>query len=323
MKKYLISNLVYGDLYFKIFTQYHLRSVLDETNLPAIAPFHKLEYRIYTDTETKKKLEAHPNIKRLSKLATVNLVEFAWHDQDDKFKKRYSVLTETHKDAIAYALKENFDFVTAWVADLVVSRHFFPYILRHLGDAGGHDAVFVLPLRSAFESSAGYHDQINRAMEPEELFKVGFTHLHPLWLASEYQGHRFTRLPFSLLWSAPHGIMARSFSVTPIIFKPKPAMLEGRCMIDGDIPQHFTNPYWAENWTDAPVIGLEPLFCYYPTFHNTRASKFAIRKWSRTSLHPSQRKFLNRPLYYPDKKTVKLSWWTKLKALAVAKLISS
>lgn len=320
MQKYLISNVVYGDLYTRIFAQYHLRALLDATNLPAVAPFYEIEYRIYTDEETRPKLEAHPNIKRLSKLAKVDLATFKWESGADRFQKRYRILTESTLDTIDYALQNKFDYVTSWVADLVMAQRFMEKILCFMNK--GHDAVFVLPLRSAFESSAGYHDQLNGALSEEELFKVGFTHLHPLWLACEYKSHRFTKLPFTLLWSKPHGIMARSFSVTPIIFKPKPEMLKGRGMIDGDIPQHFSNPYWCENWTDAPIIGLEPLFCYYPTFHNTKASKMALRKWARTRLDPSQIPLLKKRLYYPDKKTVKMDAITKLKSDLVVKAIT-
>lgn len=333
VQRYLISNLVFGDLYYRIFVERHLRSILDDTNLGTIKATHEIEYRIFTDPETKPKLEAHPNIKRLASMATVDIVDFKWHQPqaDGGFGKRYELLGQILNETIAYALhpkdeKGNpvkpFDLVTAWVADLVVARDFFPRIMRRM-DAG-HDAVFVLPLRSAFESTSAFFGQVNRAMHDMDLFKLGFMHLHPLWTACHWGNPCFTRMPYSLLWKTRTGIMARSFSVTPIVFRPKEAMLGAGC-IDVDIPQHFENPYWCHDWIDAPVIGVEPLFCHHPPFQQDGCSVWGVRKWINRKegrpIHPSQKPFLKKKLFYPSRRHVKMPIMQQMASTAVVNRI--
>ena len=63
----------------------------------------------------------------------------------------------------------------------------------------------------------------------------------------------------------------------------------------------LSNPYWCENWEDAPVIGVEPLFCYYPTFSNNPPTVEFMRAWSRVSLEQSQISYLKHQLFYPNK----------------------
>lgn len=332
-KSYFISNVVYGPLYLKIFQDHHLRSILDDTNLPAIGGRYDITYGVFTDAETLpqimeikdgedisafskeemgKRLK-HANLKRLNAIVDFKLFLMDWSREDHpKFEMRYTALLNVFKFSVDWAVK-NDALLTAWVADLVVARDFFPKIMSKM--EAGHGAVFVLPLRSAFEPMAKFLNQFNRAIDAKQLFNMAYANLHPLWVACEVLNRRFTKLPFCLLWSTPTGVMARSFSVTPIVFKPKPEMLESRGMIDGDIPAMCDNPHWCEDWTDAPVIGVEPLFCYagqnIPGTTNGFIKRF-VKDWSRHSLHPSQLPFLRKRLYYPDKKTARIPWLTKL-----------
>ncbi len=352
LKKYLITNVVYGDLYLGLFVEQHLRSVLDDTNLPALAGKYDVTYMIYTDADTIAKIMdvkqgekfgewdratqvkrlRHPNFKRLA--ATVNLKfnMLNWLSEDqNRFNMRYSVLLDTFKDSVKAALDTD-SLLTAWVADLVVAKHFFPKVLHRIEQ--GHGAVFVLPMRTAAEPMRAALMQFNRALEPYELFALGFRNLHPLWVACEWENRRFTTLPFSMLWSGKRGIQVRSFSLTPVVFKPKPEMIQGRGMIDGDVPGLCDNPYWAINWTEAPVMGVEPLFCYYPPFCNKtpKASNVMLdnsppklgrlRIWTRLALHPSQRPYARRTLYYPDKKNARISKWRRFKQWLFIRIIT-
>lgn len=318
-KKYLITNVVYGPLYLKIFLNHHLRSILDDTNLPAIKDrFESIEYRIFTDEETKPKLDADPQMKRLQAYCNVKIQVFEWHREDhSKYEMRYSVLMDVFKASVDLALKESFDYVTAWVADLVVAREFFPRVMDQM--AKDHGAVMVLPMRTAFESMAPFLNQSNRALKDMELFELGYRNLHPLFTSADWNSPRFSKLPFFLLWSNPRGIMARTFSWTPIVFEPNAKMLEGRGMIDGEVPELCRNPYWCTDWIEAPVAGVEPLFCYYPTFVNFRANVRTLKTWTRQAMHPSQIAFAKKCLYYPSKAIVKMNKWTKLKSNMVIK----
>lgn len=130
--------------------------------------------------------------------------------------------------------------------------------------------------------------------------------MHPLWVACNWNSPQFTKLPFTLLWSTVGGVMARTFSTTPIVFRPKQEMLASRGMIDGDIPQFFDKPYWCHDWTDAPVIGVEPVVCYYPPFTNRHATPGYVEEFT-ASIHESQKPFLKHRCFYPDEKSVAIT----------------
>jgi hypothetical protein len=302
--KYLITNCVYGPVYSQLFLEQHLKSVLDETNLPDLAETYDIEYMILTDTETTPLLQSHPNMQRLTDvIGKVSIFNFEWGNVQDRFGQRYNALLDLFKISVKKALQDDVHLLTCWVADLVVAKEFFAKILKPMEE--GHDAVFVLPLRSAAEPMIEKLDEWEGALPALKLCKYGYENLHPLWWACHWENPLFTKLPFTLLWNNGRGLKAHSYSVTPVIFKPRASMLadDRRGMIDGDIPELCENPYWATDWIDAPVIGVEPLFCYYPTFENRPSSVALLREWQHC-LHPSQVAFLKKPLYYPSKQVV-------------------
>lgn len=301
--KYLITNAVYGDTYARLFLNNHLKSLLDETNLPAIAEKYDIEYMLFTDHATVKMLSYHPNVARLQKLVKVTSFLIQWPDEKvNKFAHRYSVLLNMFHASVRKALDDN-ALLTCWVADLVVAKEFFPRIMKRMEE--GHDAVFVLPLRAAAEPMAAHLLPKTDAFTDKELCALGLECLHPLWWACNWNNPMFTKLPFTLLWNTVGGLLARTFSTTPIVFKPKKEMLEGRGMIDGDVPQHCENPYWAHDWTDAPVIGVEPVVCYYPPFANRPATAEYVQEFTAT-IHESQKPFLKHKCFYPDEKSVQM-----------------
>lgn len=299
--KYLITNLVYGDTYSKLFCNNHIKSLLDDSNLAAITDKYDVEYMIFTDAQTERSLAFHPNVERLSKLIKVSSQTFQWPaNSANKFAHRYSLLLNVFKASVEKALAEN-ALLTTWVADLVVAKEFFPRILKRIND--GHDAVFVLPLRAASESLTPKLNEHHGALQDLDLCQLGIEHLHPLWVACHWDNPQFTKLPFTLLWQGQGGLLARTFSTTPIVFRPTKEMLETRGMIDGDIPKHFKNPYWCTDWTDAPVIGVEPLICYYPPFANRPSNAKWVKDWA-ACLDQSQLEFLKHRCYYPSKAVV-------------------
>lgn len=301
-QKYLITQLVYGDTYAKLFCNNHVKSILDPSNIPAITDKYDVEYLIFTDQDTHKTLAYNPWVKKLAQTVKVSINLFAWPNKGNRFQMRYGLLLEVFRQSVQKALTDG-AILTTWVADLVVAQDFFPRILARM-DAG-HGAVFVLPLRSASEAVTPKLAEVHHALPDIQLFNIGFEALHPLWVACHWDNPQFTKLPFTLLWNSGGGLLARSFSTTPIVFKPTEAMLSSRGMIDGDIPGLCENPYWCEDWTDAPVIGVEPLICYYPPFANRPASTGWVNEWT-ACLDQTQVPFLNKRLYYPNKKTASL-----------------
>ncbi len=302
--KYLITNLVYGDIYARLFLNNHLKSVLDETNLPELAKTYDIEYLIFTDQQTVKMLSYHPNTLALSKLVKVSTFLFKWpNDNANRFAHRYALLLDMLKESVKKALADE-ALLTCWVADLVVAKEFFPRIMKRIEE--GHGAVFVLPLRAAAEPLAAHLLPKIGAFTDKELCALGLECLHPLWTACLWNTPMFTKLPFCLLWNTVGGLMARTFSTTPIVFRPKKEMLETRGMIDGDIPALCEDPYWATDWTDAPVIGVEPVVCYYPPFANRPATVGYVSEF-KSNIHPSQVPFLEKRCFYPDEKSVQIT----------------
>ncbi len=302
VKKLLITNVVYGDIYAQIWLEQHLKSLLDDSNIPA----HKdrVEYMVFSDDETIAKLGAHENYKRLQEFIPVTFHKIVWPEQEiDRFGYRYNVLMSIFKASVTKAIEKDY-LLSAIVADLVFARHFLTRVFDKIDK--GHDSVFVQPPRCAAEVVMGELNKYPRAMHAEDLWKLCYDNLHPLWVAAHWNASQFTKLPFSMLWNTGSGLLVRSFSITPIVLTPYPSMTEGRGMIDGEIPKLCKNPYWAKDWTDAPVVGVEPLFCYYPPFANHTATTKWVKEWT-ACLHPSQSEIVKQRLYYPDKDTAAAS----------------
>lgn len=307
MKKHLITNLVYGQNYSDIFLDFHLPAFLDPTNIPSRKD--RTEYIVFTDDETAAKISYHPNWLRLKQLIPTELQVFDFENKQlnpgEKFGARYSLLIQMFKESVNLALKKN-AYLSAIVADLIPAKNFLPLIQDRM-DSGNHGAVFMLPLRSSFETMVPYlkSDAAKEGALPAlDLFNAGYANLHPLWQACHYENPLFSKIPFSLLWNSGTGLIARSFSITPIIFTPTVFMNNTRQVIDVEIPAHCENPYWCTDWTEAPIIGAEPLGCYYPCYKNNQPlldRPRIVGEWANKSLHPTQFQWLNKPLYYPSK----------------------
>lgn len=300
MKNVLLTNIVYGAPYTDIFLNLHVRALLDETNVP----LHKdrLSYFIFTDQDTLPILQNHPNMIELAKHIPLEFGVFDWDDNMDgakKFGARYNLLVNTFKISVRKALDKG-TLLSPMVADLIVAKGYLTKILGHMDK--GHDAVFCMPLRSAFEAMA-YRLPATGAAEPLDLCKLGYDNLHPLWVACHWNNPQFTKLPFTLLWNSGTGLLAKSFAITPIILDPTEAMEKVNHVIDVEVPSLCTNPYWATDFTDCPIIGVEPLQCYYPPFANASASIETVQAFTK-AIHPSQTKHLSVSLYYPSKEIV-------------------
>jgi len=258
---------------------------------------------VYTDEETWSALQSHPLFIQLADAVKLVNHKFDWPANIDRFGARYTALMQMFHTSVKFALEDN-AILSALVADLVVARDFFSKVVSKI--EAGHDAVFMLPLRSAAESISPFLDKQPGALPAMELFKLGYDHLHPLWTSCMWEASQYTKLPFSLLWDSGTGILAHSFSVTPIVFKPTEEMLRTEGVIDRQLPSMFKNPFWASDWIDAPVIGVEPLMCYYPPWGHHKASVEWVAEWSKC-LHKSQYPLAKVPLYYPSKEMVRMS----------------
>lgn len=315
-RKLLITNVVYGSVYANIFLNQHLKSLLDSTNIPEVG--ERVEYAIYTDTETLKFIEAHPNWNELKRYCKTQTFTFDWHGVINRFEKRYGILAATFNLGVKLALEKEM-YAACWVADLVFAKHFLPKMFQKLDE--GYDSVFTIPVRSAFEAIGPKLNQTPGAQFAHDLFDLAYENLHPLWVACHWEAAQFTKLPYTLIWNSGTGLLAHSFSITPIVFTPSEEIAATNHVIDVEVPSLCKNPYWAQDWVDAPVIGVEPLFCYYPPFSNKVATPEWVEKWAQRTVHKTQFSTLRKQLFFPSREVVKMDVVTEADALSVIDLI--
>lgn len=306
-KKYIITNVLYGNIYDEVFFDHHLGSILDDSNIPSILKDFDIHYLIYTTHEKLAKIELNENINKLSKLVKVTANPVDGKALNWVFDSRYSVLQNTLRHAIEFAIKEK-AYLSPLCADLVVAKEFFPRITKKINE--GYDSVNVLPMRTASEAMIPELKKVNGALKDLDLFKLGYAALHPIWGACHWDAAQFTRLPFCILWNNYPGLLVRSFSISPTIFTPNSNMM-GCHMIDSDVPGFLKNAFLANDWIDAPIINVEPLHCYYPIFQNKQANslkyaKFIKNEWLK-NLYPNQIEYLEEKLYYPCRDKINIS----------------
>ena len=316
----LLTNVAYGPTYAHLFLDNHLNSMLDESNIPAYAT--DVSYIIWTDDKTEPVIKKHPNFMRLVSTLGPDKVEcrtFSWKPNANTFGMRYNVIWRCMIESIGIALEKGNCLVGPWVADLVMGQYFLPKVMERINE--GHDAVFMLPARGTAEGIDPHLAKIEGALPAPELFKLVFQNMHGLWQHCLWNNPLFTQLPYTLLWNSSHGLLARTYSITPILFKPKPEMMKTSKVLDIEIPTMFDNPYWASDWTEAPVVGVEPVTCYLNKYDAAKPAGNWIREWAGGHTESGVRQFLRRPLYYPNKELAKIPRDIEMAAETITKLL--
>ena len=301
-QKYIMANLVYGvnqTPYPNLWLENQLKSLCDPSNLPALAEKYDLEYVLFTDEETLNALTRHPNFMKLTQICPINVIKLTWPADADKFGSRYGLLAQMFQTVLPEALEKK-AWLSVWVADLVFAKGSLPKMLGHL--ERGHGAVFNVPIRSAADSLNPVLAKLNGAPTDLELFEMAYANLHHLWVASHWDAPLFSKFPYSMLWNSGSGLCTHHFGITPIVFKPNEAMRQVQGVIDGDVPQFCENPYWATDWIDAAVAGVEPLSNgHYPPFLQHRASVQGVVNWAKVGTMPGQHLNLEKALFYPSR----------------------
>ena len=319
-QRFIMANLIYmspmtGNLFLNLWLENQLKSLMDKTNLPALRERYDLEYVLFTDDESLMAISRHPNFMALGALCEITVIKLNWPADSDRFGSRYGLLSQMCQQTLRAVFTEPAPgevdrrnaWLGCWVADLVFAKGALPKMLKRL--EAGHDAVFNVPIRSAADSVNHLLAQLPGAPSDLELFEMAYRNLHHLWTHSTWNNPYFTRMPYSMLWNSGTGLVAHNFGITPIVFKPSPEMQNMTGGIDSDLPGMCKNPFWATDWTDAPVAGVEPLSNgHYPSFDHRPASEDVVTHWAlhggrdgQPAVHPNQPAFLDKPLYYPNK----------------------
>jgi hypothetical protein len=300
-QKFTMANLVYGHFYPELWCENQLKSLCDSTNFPALREKYDLSYVLFTDELTLQKVSRHPNFMTLGQHCDINIIKLNWPADSDQFASRYGLLVQMLQQVIPEALS-NGSWLSVIVADLVFAKHSLPKMLKRLET--GHDAVFMVPIRSAADSVNPLLQKLPGAPTDLELFEMAYRSLHSLWTHATWDNPYFSKFPYSMVWNSGTGLVTHNFGITPIVFKPNQDMTAITGGIDTDLPGFCKNPYWATDWTDAAVAGVEPLSNgHYPPFLHRRASPEWVAQWAMAGTYPVQAVNLPHPLYYPSKRT--------------------
>lgn len=285
------NMLVWGEAYANLLLDVALKSLLDETNLPAIRD--RADFLVVTDKETEQIILAHDNYHCLRATLPVRIANFT--AEGNKYNARYEIQAHLHRECIADALKN--DTAMSFLApDATYGKGFCQGLLAKLDE--GYSAVLGLPMRSAAEPMIPILLGLEGAPTAEQLFQLAYANLHPHWVASNWDAPMFTRLPYTMLWTNSTQIVARSFSISPHVVVPTEEMLAAGGVVDCGLPSMCKNAYVALNWAEFPMAAVEFLACWYPPFSSSRSSTQRVAEWSRRATVEGQERNLAYVLQY-------------------------
>lgn len=286
MRNLCISNLVYGQPYTHIFLNYHLKSLFENTDGEDLYNFH---YLIFTDQTHIPIIESHENFKKLKDKFIVRIIIL----EDTSYGARYQIQGAQANWTAKFALENNL-ILHLTTADAYYGKGFIKSGLNFLSN--GYDSVVNQPMRITYESAAQHLS--NQVLSVDELFEVGFSNLHPVWTSSNWENPYFILYPYHLIWSDEKSICLRPFSLGPSFAIPQEWMLELYGCIDMTFISHCKNPYYSTDWSELPVVELQPLLSFYPPFGNKRSDIQAVTDWAFQNIHPDNFRNLSRYMIY-------------------------
>jgi hypothetical protein len=293
-----LSNLVFGDRYTDVFLNYHLRSLVDDSNLCAFNT-DGCEYLIFTDGENTDKIKEHFLIKRLSNFMPVKIILFS--AGENKYNQRYSIQGFQTKVSARHALERD-SLLVLTSADTVYGANFWVNVIDLLQDRGV-DGILSHPMRVGFEGVSEKLKKSDKALTADELFDLCFLNQHPLWLAQNWGAPFFSRMPYHLLWSDSQSLVVRPFSISPIVFKPTWDMVNTGGNADIYITQFLKNPYYLEDWSELPWAEIGFVSSWFPPFSSHPASTLRVSHWAKKVILPQNIQNLRRAAYFKRQST--------------------
>jgi hypothetical protein len=286
MPNLCISNLVYGQPYTNIFLNYHLKSLFENIDGDDFSNSH---YLIFTDQTHIPIIEAHENYKKLEGKLIVRFIII----EGAVYNARYQIQSAQANWTAKFALEKNL-ILHLTSADTYYGKGIIKSALNFLSN--GYDSVVNQPMRITYESAAQHLS--NQVLSVDELFEVGFSNLHPLWTSSNWENPYFTLIPYQLIWSDEKSICLRPFSLGVSFAIPQEWMLKVQGCFDMTYISHCKNPYYSTDWSELPMVELQPLLAMYPPFGNKRSDIQAVTDWAFQNIHPDNFGNLSRYIIY-------------------------
>ncbi len=289
MGEICISNLVYGESYTNVFLNFHLKSLIE--NLASSNPFSRSYYLIFTEQDNIAKIEAHENFQQLKKYLNVHFLKI---DGAVNYDQRYALQGLQVQTTAQFALTNNLLLHIA-CADVYYGPNYFTNACAILDK--GYDAVVHQPMRTALES-ASPHLTGRWALSVDELFEVGFTNPHPIWISENWDSPYFTKYPYQMIWADETSVCLRGFSISPSIVVAKEWMKTAGGCTDISFMPYLENPYYSNDWSELPMIELCHLFSFYPPFSNKKSNAREVATWAKSHTLPQNFKNLSKYIIY-------------------------
>lgn len=275
MNNLCISNLVYGQPYTHIFLNFHLKSLLANLNSYAL---DNSCYLIFTEESNISVIESHENFQLLLDKLKVTFVSLDGNSPTYELRYQYQAM-QAHQSMI-FALEHQM-LLHLTAADVYYGINFFKSAFNFM--SRGHDGIGHQPMRIAYESAAS-HLSTDKTLSVDDLFLIGFHNPHPLWTSQNWHNPYFSFMPYQLLWSDETSICLRGFSISISLLIPQEAMLDSLGCADMTIFQYLKNPYFSDDWSELPMVELQQLSSFYPSFSNKKSNIQDIAIWAKKNI---------------------------------------
>lgn len=222
---------VWGREYLDVFLNVCIPNQLGPGNVGALPPGSR--YRILTRAEHVAELDAHPMVRALRDLVTVDIIAVQALDRPGNAGGRYDPMTACHQRAVADAIEAGAALLFL-SADFVFSDNAFGAVVKRHRE--GSRAVVNTGLRLAREEFLQRLEKSGAALDrlaSRELVRMALPHLHAHTRSMFADARALSVFPVAVYWGvADEGVVARCLHLHPLMVDPMGAVLP-RNTIDG------------------------------------------------------------------------------------------
>ena len=243
-----IVCVVWGREFTRVFTDIVIPNHLTLGNIPALAKFGNVNYKLYTTIEDIDQIKRSNSFKNLCNVVSVELLIIPSNNPD--------VITRMHS-AHTHFLKtfgRNDSKLMFLAPDLLFSEGSLEYALEVSKRA---QAVEVCPPHISLEDAIPAVQEASCRFSGRELVKLCLKHWHPFCKSLWWDDGRFCSWPPQLYWKvADHGFIAHVLTAHNLIIAPR----EGVCVSGGTYDYTMVSQLYP-NFEDSELLCDSDRFC--------------------------------------------------------------
>lgn len=228
---------IWGDPYIEQFLGSALPTLMAPGNLPAFADRFPISLLLYTAPEFAERLEQAPALRRAAREIEVEVVVCG----DIELGHPHLTMSAFLKLALKRAREEGAGIIMQ-NADSYWSDGSFAYVAELI--AAGNEAILCMAFRASRQSfiSALLESSPPRdhaiSVSPQELIRLGLSHLHPYHGAAFWDGEWFNCNPTNFMWPVTGGgVVHRAMHMVPLVRVSTDRVVEFEGTIDSDYVQ--------------------------------------------------------------------------------------